>query len=61
MLAIDPASVCMKERIKADNFRINGVDLAPAEKTKKWGRKIIAYRADATVKALQAAMSGEKK
>ncbi|MDB5388231.1 MAG: hypothetical protein JWM11_3877, partial [Planctomycetaceae bacterium] len=53
MLAIDPGSVRMKQRIKAGNFRINGIDLAPAEKTAEWGRKIINYRADLTVTAIQ--------
>jgi creatinine amidohydrolase len=53
MLAIDPSSVRMKQRIKAGNFRINGVDLAPAEKTAEWGRKIIDYRAEITVKAIR--------
>jgi creatinine amidohydrolase len=53
MMAVDPDSVRTKQRIKADRFRINGVDLAPAERTIKWGRRIIAFRADATVKALQ--------
>jgi creatinine amidohydrolase len=53
MLAVDPTSVRMKQRLAAGNFRINGVDLAPAEKTIAWGRKIIEYRAEQTVKAIQ--------
>jgi creatinine amidohydrolase/Fe(II)-dependent formamide hydrolase-like protein len=32
MLAVDPTSVRMKQRIAADRFRINGVELAPAER-----------------------------
>lgn len=55
MLAVDPTTVRMKERIKAGKFRINGVDLAPAEKSIAWGKKIIEYRAEATVKAIRAA------
>ena len=39
MLAVEPASVRMKQRIAAGKFRINGVDLAPAEKTIEWGRQ----------------------
>lgn len=54
MLAIDPTSVRMAERIKADKFRINGVDLAPAEKTIEWGKKILNYRADQMVNAIKA-------
>lgn len=56
MLALDPNSVRMKQRIKAGNFRINGVDLAPVEKTAEWGRKIIDYRATNTVKVIQKAI-----
>ena len=57
MVAIDPSSVRMKQRVAAGKFRINGVDLAPLEKTAAWGRKIIDYRADATVKAIQKSLA----
>ena len=57
MLSVDPQTVRMKQRIAAGKFRINGVDLAPAEKTAEWGRKIVDYRADMTVKAIRAATS----
>jgi len=53
MMAVDPASVRTVQRIKADRFRINGVNLAPAEKTVKWGHRIISFRADSTVVAIQ--------
>jgi creatinine amidohydrolase len=56
MLAIDPTSIRMKQRIAAGNFRINGVDLAPAEKTIEIGRKIIDLRAENTVKAIRQAL-----
>jgi creatinine amidohydrolase/Fe(II)-dependent formamide hydrolase-like protein len=58
MLAVDPDSVRMKQRIAAGRFRINGVDLAPAEKTIEWGRKIIDFRAERTVAAIRAASEG---
>ena len=61
MLAIDPTSVRMQQRIAADKFRINGVDLAPAEKTAEWGRKIIDHRADLTVKAIHKTLAGAGK
>lgn len=54
MLAIDPKSVRMEQRIKAGNFRINGVELAPAEKTIEWGKKILNYRAEQMVAAIKA-------
>lgn len=57
MLAIDPSSVRMNQRIAAGNFRINGIDLAPAEKTIDWGKKIIDRRAEQTVKAIHQAFA----
>ena len=57
MMAVDPGSVRVKQRIAADKFRINGVNLAPMEKTVEWGKKIIDFRAEATAKAIQKAIS----
>lgn len=56
MMVVDPTAVRMKERIAADKFRINGIDLAPAEKTVEWGRKIVDYRAELTVAAIRKAL-----
>src|SRR5262249_55188860 len=56
MAAVDPTSVRAEERIKAGKFRINGVDLAPVEKTAAWGQKIADYRAEVTIAALQRAI-----
>ena len=53
MMVVDPTTVRMKQRIAADKFRINGIDLAPAEKTIDWGKKIVDFRAEATVKAIR--------
>lgn len=55
MMTVDPNTVRMKERGAAGKFSINGVDLAPAPKTIEWGKKIIEYRANATIKAIQRA------
>jgi creatinine amidohydrolase len=60
MAAVDPTSVRAEERIKAGKFRINGVDLAPVEKTAAWGRKIADYRAEVTIAALRRAMGAAK-
>jgi creatinine amidohydrolase/Fe(II)-dependent formamide hydrolase-like protein len=60
MAAVDPNSVRAGERIQAGKFRINGVDLAPVEKTAAWGRKIAEYRAEATIAALRRAMGSSK-
>src|SRR5688572_8327119 len=53
LLAVDPRTIRMEQRIKAGNFRINGVELAPAAKTIEWGRKIIDHRAEQTVAAIR--------
>lgn len=58
MMAVDPKSVRMEQRLAAGKFRINGVELAPVEKTIEWGQKIIAHRAEETVKAIHKAVQG---
>jgi creatinine amidohydrolase len=55
MAAVDPSSVRAAERTRSGKFRINGVDLAPLEKTAAWGRRIADYRAEATIAALRRA------
>ncbi len=59
MMTVDPTTVRMKQRIAADKFRINGIDLAPAEKTIEWGKKIVDFRADATVKAIHKSIAAK--
>ncbi|MFN0199071.1 MAG: creatininase family protein [Planctomycetaceae bacterium] len=53
MYTVDPNSVRAKERIAAKKFTINGVNLAPVENTKKWGKKIIEYRTGVAVEAIR--------
>jgi creatinine amidohydrolase/Fe(II)-dependent formamide hydrolase-like protein len=60
MMAVNPTTVRAKQRQAAGNFRINGVELAPAEKTIEWGRKIVAYRAETTATAIRAAIAARK-
>jgi creatinine amidohydrolase/Fe(II)-dependent formamide hydrolase-like protein len=57
MMTVDPTTVRMKQRLAAKKFRINGVELAPAEQTIAWGKKIVEFRADATVKAIREAIA----
>ncbi len=59
MMAVDPDSVRAKQRIAAGKFSINGVPLAPQEKTIAWGKKIADYRADVTIAALKKQMAGK--
>jgi creatinine amidohydrolase/Fe(II)-dependent formamide hydrolase-like protein len=61
MMAVDPITVRMKQRLAAGKFRINGIDLAPAERTIAWGKKIIDFRAEATVQAIRKAAPGDPK
>jgi hypothetical protein len=61
MMTVDPTSVRMKQRLAAGKFHINGVDLAPAEKTIAWGRRIVDYRADLTVIAIRKSMASSEK
>ncbi|MBI3857001.1 MAG: creatininase family protein [Planctomycetes bacterium] len=56
LMAIDPTTVRMKQRIAAGKFRINGVELAPAAKTIEWGRRILEFRADLAVAAIRKAI-----
>lgn len=56
LIAIDPTLVRAKPRQKAGNFSINGIALAPIGTSAEWGRKILAFRADATVTAIHKAI-----
>jgi len=58
MMTVDPQSVRTQQRIAAGKFSINGVNLAPVEKTIEWGKKIVDFRADATIKAIHKATGG---
>ncbi|MSR60403.1 MAG: creatininase family protein [Planctomycetaceae bacterium] len=57
MMAVDPATVRMKQRIAAGKFSINGVSLAPAEKTIALGKKIVEYRAGLSVEKIRQAIN----
>lgn len=61
MMTVDPATVRMAQRIAAGKFRINGVELAPAERTIEWGRKIVDHRAALTVAAIRRAIGREQR
>ncbi|HJT33169.1 MAG TPA: creatininase family protein [Pirellulales bacterium] len=56
LMTVDPNLVRMKERGAAGKFSINGVALAPAPKTIEWGKKIIDFRANAAVRAIEHAV-----
>jgi creatinine amidohydrolase/Fe(II)-dependent formamide hydrolase-like protein len=56
MMVVDPNTVRMKERTAKGKFSINGVKLAPANKTIEMGRKAVEYRAGITVEAIRKAI-----
>jgi creatinine amidohydrolase len=56
LMTVDPNLVRMKERGAAGKFSINGVELAPAAKTIDLGKRIIDFRANATVRAIERAV-----
>ena len=53
----DTNGIRMPERMKAGKFAINGISLAPVEKTIENGRKIVAFRTEKTVAAIKKAMA----
>lgn len=55
IMTVNPAAVRMRQRIEADLFRINGIELAPASKTIEWGRRIVSFRAKRTATAIRGA------
>jgi len=60
MMLVDPTTVRYKQRVAARKATINGVDITPAEKTIEWGKKIVDYRAETTIKALKTQIAKEK-
>jgi len=56
MMTVDPASVRMQERVARGKFSINGIPLAPVQKTIEMGRRAVEYRAKVTVEAIEKAL-----
>ena len=54
---VDTDAIRMPERVKAGKFVINGVPLAPIEKTIENGKKMVAFRTKVTVDAIRASMA----
>ena len=53
MLMQDPTSVRIDQRKRVGQFSINGVDLAPEERTVALARELVDWIADVTVTAIQ--------
>lgn len=54
MSVIDPTSIRYEQRVAAGRGTINGISLEPLAETQELGRKIIAYRTQLTVEAIEA-------
>jgi creatinine amidohydrolase/Fe(II)-dependent formamide hydrolase-like protein len=57
MMVTDPSTVRYHERVEADLASINGVAIAPMEDTIDLGRKMVAFRAEYTAKAIHEAIN----
>ncbi len=57
MMVVDPDTVRLRQRIAAGSFSINGVDLAPAERTIDLGKRLVDYQASLTAEAIRRARS----
>jgi creatinine amidohydrolase len=53
VMTVDPSLIRMEERMAAGQFHINGVELAPPERTLELGRRLVEYRAEITARAIR--------
>ena len=53
----DPKYVRLQQRIDAGKASINGISIVPAAKTIEHGRRLIEFRTDVTVEAIERAMA----
>ncbi|MHB1195174.1 MAG: creatininase family protein [Longimicrobiales bacterium] len=58
MMLVDTAYVRTGPRIEAGVFHINGVELAPVERTLDLARRLAAYQAEVTAAAIRARLGG---
>lgn len=58
MMAVDPMTVRMEQRIAKGLFSINGVELAPVDRTIELGRELVEYQATITANAIRMATGG---
>ena len=60
MSVIDPTSIRFDQRVKAGRASINGISLEPLSQTQELGRKLIEFRTQITVAAIQALRAGSR-
>ena len=54
----DPRHVRLEQRLRADKATINGISIVPAEQTIEHGKKLIEFRTQATVAAIERVVAG---
>jgi creatinine amidohydrolase len=59
MFIDDPKSVRFDERVKAGKAKINGVDISDRKKSTELAKKVVEYRADATITAINATIANK--
>jgi creatinine amidohydrolase/Fe(II)-dependent formamide hydrolase-like protein len=59
MYAADPKSVRYAERVKAKMANIQGVSVADAKKNAEWAKKIVDFRAQYTIDAMNKAIANK--
>lgn len=57
LMSVDPQLVRMRQRMEAHKFSINGVSLAPAERSIALGQQLVNHVADVTVTAIRKAIA----
>jgi len=57
LMAYDPKSVRLEQRIAANKTTINGISIVPKEKTVAFGKKIVEWRTNIAVEAIKKALA----
>jgi creatinine amidohydrolase len=60
MMAYDPKSVRLSQRIAANKTTINGISIVPKEKTIAFGKKVVEWRANIAVDAIKKALAARQ-
>lgn len=60
MAAVNPQTIRTRERVATGAYTINGFDMNPPSKTIENGKKLVEYRADLTVTAIQKALAAKR-
>ncbi len=60
IMVTDPTAVRYDQRVKAGKASINGLSIVPKEKTIEIGKRLLGFRVDLTVDAINAALSARQ-